>query len=60
MPFEYYNHTASRFKINEEWLYCDSQIEQQNEIKYFGLSAQQFEESHQIPHEITKKIGVQK
>lgn len=57
--FEYYNHTASRFRINQEWLYCDSQIEDQKELKYFGLTREQFEESHKLP-EITKKIGEKK
>ena len=57
--FEYYNHTASRFRINQEWLYCDSQIEDQRELKYFGLTREQFEESHKLP-EITKKIGEKK
>lgn len=56
--FEYYNHTASRFRLNNEWLYCDSQIEEENNIKYFGLKREQFEESHKLEPELIKKIGV--
>ena len=58
--FEYYNHTASRFKIDNEWLYCDSQIEEKNDIKYFGLKREIFEETHRLEPEKTKRIGVKK
>ena len=54
MPFEYYNHTASRFKINGKWLYCDSQIDDKS-LKYFALTRKQFEESHKLQPELTRK-----
>lgn len=54
-PFEYYNHTASRFKIDGEWLYCDSQIDDEN-LKYFALTREKFEESHKLQPELTRRV----
>lgn len=56
--FEFYNHTASRVKINSEWLYCDSQIEINPEaLKYFLLTETEFEKTHMLQNEKQKGNG---
>jgi hypothetical protein len=57
--FEYYNHTASRFRIDNQWLYCDAQIEE-NDIEYFGLKREEFEKTHKLQPEYQKRIGENK
>jgi hydroxymethylpyrimidine pyrophosphatase-like HAD family hydrolase len=59
--FDFYNHTASRVKINNQWLYCDSQIETNpDELKYFLLTESEFEKTHKLQHEKQKRIGEKK
>lgn len=48
--FEFYNHTASRVKINNEWLYCDAQLEKDsNHLQYFLKTKEEFEKTHKLP-----------
>lgn len=59
--FDFYNHTASRVKINNQWLYCDSQIETNpDELKYFLLTESEFKKTHKLQHEKQKRIGEKK
>lgn len=55
-PFEFFNHTASRVKFNEQWLYCDVQRENPGEpLKYFMLSKEEFEKTHKFEDDKRKQ-----
>ena len=55
-PFSFYNHTASRVNINGNWLYCDAQIEDDSDnFKYFLQTREEFEKTHKLPKERTKR-----
>ena len=52
LDFEFYNHSANKIKIENEWYYCDSQLETDyKNLKYFLKTKEEFEITHIIPNE---------
>lgn len=49
-PFVYYDHIASKVKIDNKWYYCDSQLENSpDDLRYFMKNLTGFSMTHELP-----------